>query len=249
MKKNNFMQFVVLLCILQITTISLVLSQGSNNKPLTFGVKVGLSNSKFTGYQQNDWTGQNRWGFTLGGFAEYRPMDLVGVEIGLAYVQEGSAKADPSLIYSYEGWHFSDNSWIDASDITLHTLQVPVLINIRPPVSGDVTPRVILGYSFDFILNATAKNEITIATPTESDNNLPLTSRNKDNVSSSFKALNMGPVFGLGLDFKSDKFTYMIDARYKIGIKDVNNLASLNYINGVRDFSINTFVVTFGIAF
>jgi hypothetical protein len=255
MKKNNLLQFVVLLCVFQITTISSSLSQGVD-KPLSFGVRAGLSNSLFTNYQQR--AGYNKWGFAGGAFAEYKLMDLVGVEINLNYVQEGADKATPNLIYTREFLNsYSETSYggmvayIQSSDITLHTLQVPILFNIRPPVKGDVTPRLILGYSFDFILNATTKDEIMFYStdnPYSGYTYYPITKRNKANVTSSFKTLNMGPVVGLGLDFKSDKFTYLIDARYKIGVNNINNLGELK-INGNRSFSANTFTVTLGIAF
>jgi hypothetical protein len=255
MKKKNLLQFVVFLCICQLATIFSVRAQGVD-KPLSFGIKAGLSNSLFTNYQQK--AVDNKLGFAVGATAEFKLSNLLGVEINLNYVQEGADKASPYLIYTKEYLNsFNENSYggmyeyINESDITLHTIQVPVLFNIRPPVKGDVVPRLILGYSFDFILNATTKDEITFYSydnTTNSYSYFPITKRNKANVTSSFKTFNMGPVLGLGLDFKSDKLTYLIDARYKIGLNDINNLGELK-INGSESFSVNTFTITFGIAF
>jgi hypothetical protein len=124
---------------------------------------------------------------------------------------------------------------------------VPLILNIRPNVMSEkLSPRISIGYSFDFILNAISKDNVEVAS---SPYNILLSDRQKENVSPSFSNFNMGPVLGLGMDFKSDKHTFLIDVRYKIGISEINNMGGLTTINGERPFSVNTLTVTFGIIY
>jgi hypothetical protein len=114
-----------------------------------------------------------------------------------------------------------------------------------PKISGNVVPKLILGYSFDFLLNAVSRDMYMIS----SSSDIPLESRGTENVTSSFQQWNMGPVAGIGVDFNGDKLTYTFEARYKVGLKDINSLGGLNSINSQYDFSVNTLSVTVGIGF
>lgn len=216
----------------------------SAGKQFSFGIKVGGVFSGFTNHQ-DVFTGM-RGGMTIGAFAEFKPISFLGVSIEANYVQEGAFHANPYLIYPAASINYTTSIYKTSSDIRLHTLQIPLLVNIRAPkISGAVSPKLILGYSFDFILNATSNDMYMIS----GNPDIPLSSRGTENVSSSFQKWNMGPVLGVGFDFASDKLTYMLEARYKIGVRDINNMGGLNSLNSQYDFSVNTFTVTFGIGF
>jgi hypothetical protein len=217
---------------------------GSSGKPISFGIRAGGVFSGFTNHQEV-FTSM-RGGFCAGAFVEYKPISLLGVSAEVNYVQEGAFHANPFLIYPAASVNYTTNIYKTSSDIRLHTVQVPVLLNIRAPeISGNVVPKLILGYSFDFLLKANSQDMYMIS----NGGDIPLSSRGNENVTSAFQSWNMGPVAGLGIDFNGDKFTYMIEARYKIGLKDINNLGSINSLNGQYDFSVNTLTVTLGIGF
>ncbi len=219
-------------------------NSGSAGKQFSFGIKAGGVFSGFTNHQ-DVFTGM-RGGMTIGAFAEFKPISFLGVSIEANYVQEGAFHANPYLIYPAASVNYTTSIYKTSSDIRLHTLQIPLLVNIRAPkISGAVSPKLILGYSFDFILNATSNDMYMIS----GNPDIPLSSRGTENVSSSFQKWNMGPVLGVGFDFASDKLTYMLEARYKIGVRDINNMGGLNSLNSQYDFSVNTFTVTFGIGF
>lgn len=219
---------------------------GSSFKPLTFGVRAGSSISGFTNHCEV--FTDKKTGIDVGVFAEYKLIAPVGVSIEANFVQEGAFHASSWLIYPSTELSYSSNSTVvkSSSDIKLNTIQIPVLFNLRAPgITGAVAPKLILGYSFDFIMNAIAKDNYYVV----GTNYLPLTNRGTETVTSSFKSFNMGPVCGLGIDFAADKCTYMLEARYKVGISKINNLGSLNAFNQEYDFSVNTLTITLGIAF
>lgn len=218
----------------------------SSGKPISFGARAGGVFSGFTNHQEV-FTNM-RFGLNVGAFAEYKPLSFLGVSAEVNYVQEGAFHANPFLIYPASTVNYTQNIYKTSSDIRLHTLQVPILVNLRAPkISGSVSPKLILGYSFDFILGAYSKDMYMVTGTGGSD--YPMTNRGYVNVSSSIKNFNMGPIVGIGFDFASDKFTYMIEARYKIGINDINALGGLNTFNSQYDFSVNTLSVTLGIGF
>ena len=223
-------------------------SANSSGKPISFGVRAGGVFSGFTNHQEV-FTGL-RMGLDMGAFVEYKPVSMLGISAEVNYVQEGAFHANPFLIYPASSVNYTTDIFKTSSDIRLHTVQVPLLLNIRAPkISGSVVPKLILGCSFDFILNATAQNMYMISGSSSGNPDLPLTTRGKDNVSSSFQKSNIGAICGVGFDFAGDKITYMLEARYKIGLNDINNMGGLNTLNSQYNFSVNTFSVTLGIGF
>lgn len=219
-------------------------NNGSSGKPLSFGIKAGGVFSGFTNH--GDVFTSSRTGLTLGAFSEFRVTDYIGVSAEANYVQEGAFHVNPYLVYPAATVNYTTSIYKTSSDIRLHTLQVPLLVSIRAPkINGAVTPKLIVGCSFDFILKATSNDMFMIS----GNPDIPLSNRGTENVTSSFEKLNIGPVFGVGFDFASDNLTYMLEARYKIGMRDINGLGGLNSLNSQYDFSVNTLTVTFGVGF
>jgi hypothetical protein len=220
---------------------SLLFAQDS--KPV-FGIRAGGSFSGFTNHQ-DVFTGM-RSGFFAGGFFEFKAASFLGIALEANYVQEGAFHANPFLIYSASSVNYTTNIYKTTSDVRIHTLQVPLLFNIRAPkINGSVTPKLILGYSFDYIIKAVSNDMYMISAQPD----LPLSKRGTENVSSSFQSWYMAPVCGVGIDFPGEKVTYMLEARYSIGLRNINNLGGLNTLNSQYDFSVNTFAITLGIGF
>lgn len=242
MKKRSIVSILIFLFVSMAPLLRA--QEGSSGKPVSFGVKAGGVFSGFTNHQEV-FTGL-RSGVSAGAFFEYRPVSLIGLSVEANYVQEGAFHANPFLIYPASTVNYTNDIYKTSSDIRLHTVQVPVLLNIRAPkVPGNVLPKLILGYSFDFILNAVSQDMYMIS----GSSDIPLESRGSENVTESFQQWNMGPVAGIGVDFNGDKLTYMFEARYKVGFRDISGLGGLNSINSQYDFSVNTFTVTVGIGF
>lgn len=225
-------------------SVSILKAQSSSDKPITFGIKAGGVFSGFT--HHHEVFTQKRSGLGAGAFLEFNPLSVIGISIEANYLQEGAFHANPLLVYPASTVNYTSNIYKTYSDIRLHTLNVPVLVSIRAPkISGNAVPKLILGYCYDYILNATSQDMYM----TNGNSYLPIESRGKEDVTSSFQSWNMGPIAGIGVDFKGDDFTYMIEARYKVGIRDINNLGNLNSKNSQYDFSVNSLTVTIGIGF
>lgn len=230
MKKNK-----LVLVFLLIIFPGINLSAQENTGKFSYGLHIGSSLSGFT--HHHEVFSHLKSGFSAGLFAEINPVPFLGISVETDYLMEGAFHVSPYLIYPATNVVYPGGLiYKYASDITLHNIHVPVLINFKPTPGKGVSPKFSLGYSFDFLITAISHDMImssgTIA--------IPLTDRSNENVTSSFQKWNMGPVAGIGIEFPGTKFTYSFDARYKVGLNKINDLAGLNSINGQYDFSVNT---------
>lgn len=232
MKKNSLILVVLMIMLSRITLIA-----QDNSSQFSFGVHLGSSYSGFT--HNHEVFSLMKSGLATGLFAEFKPFPFLGFSAGADYLMEGAFHVSPYLIYpaaaiTYSGGLINK----DASDITLHEISLPLLVNLRPIAGTGISPTLSLGYSFDFILGAKSRDMII----TSGTSVVPVEKRSYENVSASFEKWNMGPVAGVGVNFPGLKLNYALEIRYKVGLRDINNLAGLNTINGQYDFSVNTFI-------
>jgi hypothetical protein len=246
MKKNNLIKVVLFLTII-ISTVLPIVAQNSD-KPLTFGAKLGIASSGFT-QNQGVFT-LTKLGFAGGVSCEYKPIKLVGISLELNYVQQGAFHIGPTYIYPPSDITIYNVTKYE-SDVTLHTINLPLLVNFSPITEGNIFPKISLGFALDYIFYASSSNLLYLYNPS-SNFYVTLPEQSVDNVTSSFKSFNYGPVAGLGLDFKTNLLTYSIGVRYSMGLRDINNLASLNNVtsNSYRfPFSYNSLNVLIGVSF
>jgi len=230
MKKNH-----LILIFLIIILSGINLDAQENVSRFSYGLHIGSSFSGFTNNQEV--FSQLKTGFSGGLFAEFKPASYIGISLDADYLMEGAFHVNPLLIYTSSSVSYPGGLiYKYASDITLHNIHLPLLINIKPIQTG-VSPTISLGYSFDFILTARSRDLIK-ASGTSSD--IPVNERTLENVSSSFEKWNMGPVAGIGINFPGNKFNVSFDVRYKVGLRNINNLAGLNTLNGQYNYSVNT---------
>ncbi|MCX6325537.1 MAG: outer membrane beta-barrel protein [Bacteroidia bacterium] len=231
MKKN---QLVLVFLLIVLSRINLTAQE--NTSLFSYGLRLG---SGFSGFTHNhEVFTQKKSGLAAGLFAEVNPAPFLGISFEADYLMEGAFHVSPYLIYPESSVSYSGGLiYKYASDVTLHNIHLPVLINIRPITKG-VSPTFSLGYSFDFFLTAISHDMIM----SSGTSLIPVTDRSIENVASSFEKWNMGPVAGVGIKFPGLKFNYSFDVRYKVGLLDINNLAGLNSLNGQYDFSVNTLI-------
>ena len=239
MKSLNFIVlFILSLVICNFEGLS---QEGVN--PFSYGLHIGPTFSGFTHYREV--FTQKKSGVSLGIFAEYSLTPLIGVSLETNYLMQGATNVSPYLIYPESSISYANGSITKvSSDITLHSFQVPVMINIRPIIEGNIIPKISLGYTFDYIIKAWSKDMIFLSGPTY----VPLSDRSFEDVTSSFEKWNCGPVFCTAIEFKTSKLNYSIEARYQLGLRDINGLAGLNMLNHQFDFSVNTFTIYFVIS-
>jgi len=176
-------------------------------------------------------------GLAAGLFAEFKPITFLGVSLEANYLMEGAFHVSPYLIYPYSSVNYTSGIYKYASDVTLHNIDIPLLINLRP-ISEGVSPTISLGYAFDIFLTANSRDMIMANGAVA----MPVNDRSIENVSSSFEKWNTGPVAGVGINFPGVKYNYSFDVRYKVGVRNINNPAGPDNLNGQFNFSVNTLV-------
>jgi hypothetical protein len=221
---------------------------------LNYGAKIGLVSSTFASQGQKlGARTESRTGLAIGVFGEYKILDYLGATVEVLYVQEGTMRLDPRYVYPYPSYSAQGDGEIsltkENSNILLHNLEIPVMVNYYLPEMGDLKFKAFAGVSFDFILRATAKNLLSVQFEAEEDleglstGSIVLPKRAKDDVTSSFEYYNVGAIIGAGVTY--DMFT--LDVSFKWGLRPINNLATFNIGNGGReDFTTNTLMIKFG---
>jgi hypothetical protein len=231
MKNNKLLIFFLLSILFRFN----VAAQEGSPSPLSYGLRIG---SSFSGFTNNyEVFSRLKTGFTGGLFGEYKVLPQIGISLDLNYMMEGAFHVDPLLIYAKGSVVYPGGLvYKYASDVTLHSLHIPLMINFRP-ISSGVSPTISLGYSFEYYVKATSRDLIM---GTGITTQVPIAERTRNNVADSFQKYNMGPVVGIGIFFPGQKYNYSFDLRYKIGLREISNQDGLNIINGQYNFSVNT---------
>jgi hypothetical protein len=212
------------------------LTAQETENPLSYGLHLGPSFSGFTHHQEV--FSRIKTGLNAGLFIEYKPIAFLGVSLEVNYLMEGAFNVSPYLIYPVSNIYYSGGLiYKSSSDITLHNIDLPLLIKLRPVKTTGTSPFLSLGYSFDFLISAKSRDNIMSSGTSQ----IPVLERSYEDVSGSFMRWNHGPIAGIGLEFPGGKLNYAIEARYKVGLLYINDLAGLNTLNGEYDFSVNTF--------
>ncbi len=196
----------------------------------------GLTHSRavFSGY---------RTGLTAGLSCEYHLFPLAGLSLEANYSTIGGSGINPGLIYPETFLAYRSSSVVvSSSDLTIKTLEIPLMVNIRP-VRGNITPVISVGYSLDCFLRAISRDMIA----TNGSYIIPLSYRSQQDVTSNFNKINQSIVCGAGIEFPVSKFSCSIQARYKTGLMNISGLSGLKYLNHQYDFSVNTFALIFSV--
>jgi hypothetical protein len=217
------------------------LTAQETESPFSYGLHLGPSFSGFTNHMEI--FSQKKTGLSTGLFCEYKLKPYVSLSVEANYLMEGAFHVSPYLIYPQSNIYYPGGLvYKSSSDVTLHNVDLPVLFKFRPVTLSGASPFITVGYTFNFLITAVSRDMIM----TSGINQIPVSDRSFETVTGSFQDWNHGPVAGIGLEFPGTKFKYAIEARYKVGLMDINDLAGLNAINGQYDFSVNT--ITFCIS-
>jgi hypothetical protein len=178
----------------------IVFSSQSNaqDKPLTFGAKVGISSSVFTRDFQA--VSERLTGFSGGGFITYRITDFFAVGAELLYIQQGASGV---ILY--------DTLPSTSTTLTFHTIDLPVLLFFNVPDINGVSPKLFIGHSFGYNINVTGRNR------TQIDNDPIMYVRGVHDMTNRYERLDFGAIAGVGVDFKTGKMVFSIDGRYRLG--------------------------------
>ncbi len=154
----------------------------------------------------------------------------------------------PELLYMKKGTVFSESEIIEIEGVpvtvTMETeskasfLEIPVLVRISVPTEGKVSPFFIAGPAIAFTMSAKDKITLTASAMGESYSESEEVDT-KDETAS----MDIGLVFGGGVDFLLTNFKLSLDGRYTMGMSDLAD--DSDYV----EVKTRTFSIMVGISF
>ncbi len=145
-----------------------------------------------------------------------------GLVVGaFAELNLGMVNIQPELLYSMKGAKSDDIS------NEYNYFEIPVLVKYKLPLPGKLTPSVYAGPVFSLLLSA------------ESDGN---------DIKDQLKNNDIGIIIGAGINMDMSSYVLTFDARYNMGLSDINNLDDA--LPGSEDeFKNSTIMLMAGIGF
>lgn len=139
----------------------------------------------------------------LGGDAENTNMKS-GLVIGaFANFSLGVINIQPELLYSMKGAKQEIPSTGEEYDEELNYFEVPILVKYNLPLPGKLTPSLYAGPCISFLMSAEYNGEDI-----------------KDNIKSTDYSL----IVGAGVNMDLDAYVLTFDARYNLGLADINDV-------------------------
>ncbi len=156
--------------------------------------------------------------------------NLTGLTGGVYFcLNIGFIGIEPEILYSRRGVQWNS----DTTNIKyeLDYVEVPLLLKVNILRTGIVRPVIFAGPSFGYLWRANGK----LTSPDLTDS---------ADIRDQFKKTEWAAVFGAGFDFKLPVITLSVDARYHLGITDINAM-----IDTTETIKNKGFTIMVGIGF
>jgi len=203
---------------------------------MIIGVRTGATYNKFImSGQETDASSKRRVGFAAGVFFSYALNQWVAISPEVMFSHANARRVD-----------YQDFIQYGKADYTLQNLQVNLLADVRMPVISVYKWKFYAGPSLDFNMAANANFEGRLAGSTAEIPPLKYDIQ----ATEEFKGMDWGVIVGTGLDFDMKLGTLKVDARYRAGLTDINNVNhQQNFIleNRTMHTSNFQFLVGFGL--
>jgi len=215
-------------------------TQTTSSSPLSYGAKVGAVVSAFDNTQPH--TGQ-KLGFMVGGIVDYSFSEQFSVQAEPSYMQRGG-----TYVRFSDETRFGDGSltppvYTTSNNVTIHTVDIPVLAKYKLKEIGNFKPNIVLGPSVSFLLWADNTFERTYY-----ENQTFNTINGYEVITSEYEPYQIGATAGIGGEVSLGNLRLLIDLRYRYGFtpdKKGYSYVELNAIQG--DLTSNSFYFTLGI--
>ena len=205
---------------LSFLTITLLAS--ATHAQITAGAKVGANINQFN-------QPGTVFGFTGGAFGKYQVKEFLGVRLEVLYNQQGGARQNYSRDYSAIGGNV-DYVYFTNRYVTLHNLEVPLIVELSHPSFSDETikPKLLLGAAYGANLSAIEHHEKTYyfndgSSPSSTVYSM-MVSDLKENVGSNYKLNQWGLIAGFGMEMKTGEHTCTLEVRYRKSLNQLNNI-------------------------
>jgi opacity protein-like surface antigen len=213
-------------------------------KKLSYGGRIGMNLSSFNKEQFN--VGP-KFGFSIGGYVNYKIIDMVSAQVELLYMQQGGKEFTQESSSSVSGIIVSETT---INRITLHNLEIPLLAKVNIPGLGGtfgMKPYGLIGPSLGMNLGAT--NRSTTHFDFKSGRSVVITDRDNE-TPSNYQTAQWGFNFGAGAEMKLKSLTLNIDVRYRRGLNTIaTNYDIDSFVKGYGDGKSNTLSLNLGVGF
>ncbi len=208
-----------------------------DSEKMSYGPKVGISLNSFN--QNFEKITKCKFGLAGGGFFQYQVLDYLAASVEVLYIQQGAVDVEPTLIY------FPNSPMLIVNDepknvktnITLHNIDIPVLVNYTFNSS-----KIFIGGAISTNLKAEATNRVFY----EMNNGPTKVTISKDDVTSRFKYNDYAVIIGGGINFEAGAYVCTLDIRYRAGLTNISNVYSLIAPNS---FNNSSFILMVGLEF
>lgn len=176
----------------------------ASGQEVTLGVKGGLNVSRLSVGEADDADFDSRTRFLVGGFAQFTIGEKFAVQ--------------PEVLYSGKGAKVTDGG--QAASLGLNYIEIPLLLIARfPSRESPIYPILYAGPSVAFKTSCgvTGENE---GVSVDVDCDAPLLDGGIETASTDF-----GLVFGGGFEILYSRLTIQLDARYTLGLTNLNDVA------------------------
>lgn len=212
----------------------------SDRSGLSYGARIGATVSNFSNEQPHT---SAKLGLLIGGVIEYGFSDILSVQAEPSYMQQGGR----FVRFSDDTRFGSDGSLFDLyttnSDVTLHTLDLPILAKYWLPKFGDIQPNIVLGPAISYTLGASNVYQTTYYY-----NQTFTTANAYREERSQYEPFQMGITGGFGGEVSLGTKRLLIDFRYRYGVTPVKKGYSYIDIFTVQgDLRTHSAYVTIGI--
>ena len=173
---------------------------------MSFGGSVGLNitSASYSPDLPSSVSKSSKTGFRVSGIMELGFIPMFALQIEPTYATGGVKLSGPifrtQLGQAVNGTVTSKTSYF----------QIPILLKLRIPVAGPVSPYVVAGPDIGFLMSAKETDEPTGYQSSESD------------IKDQLKSLNLALDFGAGVGYKLvPTTTVTFDVRYSLGLSDI----------------------------
>jgi hypothetical protein len=232
MKFSRFLSLIFTVCLGIFSGLSPVFSQdvsmgnagtrAPSDKSFRWGFKAGTTLSQF-----------NQSGLTIGfngGFIfKSRITEIIDLQAEALYMMHGSSRDDFTRSYANLGGNVLAVTYMNRA-VSLQSASIPVLAILKlGSVEGMITPKVMLGASYNYCFAAFEKADKHYYF---TDGTEGIVGNQIENVLSSYQQHQFYAIGGFGLDFNlSNGKLFIFDVRYHQGLSDINIFKS-PYVGG-----------------
>jgi hypothetical protein len=213
--KNKVRIYGILMAIISVAILPQTAS-GQSGEGLQLGARLGMSVSYFG--ETAKFEGGNP-GLILGASMQYNLIDLLGVGVELTYHQQRGTRNEMPVI---------DPAFVKVTErnLTMNTLEIPVLAIVNLPEIGGLGIKLKAGYSFAYNMGVMAKD---VNHYYFNDGNYVVL-RGSENLSSDYNKIQHALIGSVGLAIPLDSGIFSgvsFDVRYRRGLSDIETSYSV----------------------